>query len=87
MGAAFLALNPFLIVNKLTASTMKPMDHEMHHADPRVNFALFFTWWVVVCGWAVTSGQSCMGGHTQTVTPQGWLRWSVGLDRCRAGRW
>jgi hypothetical protein len=52
-----------------------------------VNFALFFTWWVVVCGWAVTSGQSCMGGHTQTVTPQGWLRWSVGLDRCRAGRW
>ncbi|KIZ02802.1 hypothetical protein MNEG_5153 [Monoraphidium neglectum] len=45
VGAAFLALNPFLIVNKLTASTMKPMDHEMHHADPRVNFALFFTWW------------------------------------------
>ncbi|KAI8474440.1 MAG: hypothetical protein J3K34DRAFT_391245 [Monoraphidium minutum] len=45
LGAAFLALNPFLISAKLTASAMRPMDHEMHHADPRVNFALFFTWW------------------------------------------
>jgi hypothetical protein len=50
VGAAFTALNPFLVVNKLTAAAMTPEDHAQHHLIPTKNFALFFTWWCAGAG-------------------------------------
>ncbi|KAI8471046.1 MAG: hypothetical protein J3K34DRAFT_418377 [Monoraphidium minutum] len=42
---ALLALNPMLLIMMTAPNTSKPMDHEDHHTNPRVNFSLFFTYW------------------------------------------
>ncbi|GBF89940.1 diacylglycerol o-acyltransferase [Raphidocelis subcapitata] len=42
---ALLAVNPMLLIQLVTPNSARPMDHEDHHTNPRVNFSLFFTFW------------------------------------------
>lgn len=40
-----LLLNPMLLIMMVNCNAAGPVDHEHHHTNPRVNFALFFTYW------------------------------------------